>query len=71
MGRKRKHGTLIDAVVEKVIKEEYVSTPLIQRKFQISYLKAQQILKQLAEMGYIEKVIEFKQMKVLKHNYIQ
>ncbi len=71
MVRKRKNGELIDFVVERILKEEYVSTPYIQRKFQISYLKAQQILKQLAEMGYIEKIVEFKQMKVLKHRYIE
>ncbi len=71
MRRKRKHGLLIDDVVEKVIREDYVSTPFIQRKFQISYLKAQQILKQLAEMGYVEKVEEFKSVKVLKNEYIQ
>lgn len=71
MGRKRMNGKLIDHVVEKVIKEEYVSTPFIQRKFQVSYLKAQSVLKELAEMGYIEKVIEFKPVKVLRHKFIQ
>jgi ribosomal protein S25 len=71
MGRKRKQGVLIDAVVEKIIKEDYISTPFIQRQFQISYLKAREILKLLEKMGYIEKVDEFKPVKVLKHNYIQ
>lgn len=71
MGRKRKHGELIDLVVEKIIKEQTVSTPYIQHKFQVSYMKAQEILKQLAEMGYIEKVTEFKEMRVLRKTYIQ
>lgn len=71
MGRKRKHGVLIDIVVEKVIKEDFVSTPFIQRKFHVSYLKAQEILKELEKMGYIEKVKEFEPVKVLKHKYIQ
>lgn len=71
MGRKRKHGVLIDFVVEKVIKEDYISTPFIQRKFQVSYLKAQEILKQLEEMGYIEKGEEFTKRKVLKNKFIQ
>ena len=66
MGRKRRSGTLIDAVVEKVIKEEFVSTSFIQRKFQISYTKAREILNQLTEMGYIEKGQEFTKRKVLK-----
>lgn len=71
MGRKRKNGELIDFVVEKVIKENFVSTPYIQRKFHVGYLKAQEILKQLEEMGYIEKGKEFTQRRVLKHRYIQ
>lgn len=71
MGRKRKQGVLIDYVVEKIIREYFISTPFIQRKFQVSYLRAQQILKQLEKMGYIEKVKEFEPIRVLKHKYIQ
>ena len=71
MGRKRKDGTLFDAVVERIIKEDFVSIPFIQRKFQISYSKAQEILKQLEKLGYIEKVKEFEPAKVLKHKYVQ
>jgi DNA segregation ATPase FtsK/SpoIIIE-like protein len=71
MGRKRKNGILIDLVVEIIIKQKYISTPYIQRKFQISYLKAQEILKQLEKKGYIEKVEEFNQLKVVKDKYIQ
>lgn len=71
MGRKRKNGLLIDFVVEKIIKEDFVSTPYIQRKFQISYLKSQEVLKQLEELGYIETGKEFSKRKVLKHKYIQ
>lgn len=70
MGRKRKNGILIDFVVEKVIKEEFISAPFIQRKFQVSYLKAQEILKHLEEMGYIEEGEEFTKRKVLKNTYI-
>lgn len=70
MGRRSKNGTQIDRAVEKVIKEDYVSTPFIQRTLQISYLSAQKVLRQLAEMGYIEKVTEHKQMKVLKHKFL-
>ena len=65
------NGILIDYVVEKVIKEDYISTPFIQRRFQISYLKAQEILKQLEEMGYIEKGKEFTLRKVIRHKYLQ
>ena len=71
MGRKRKNGQLIDLVVEKILSEEVVSTPYIQRKFQVSYLKAQEILEQLAKMGYIGEITEFKEMKVLRKTYIQ
>lgn len=67
MGRKRKNGLLIDFVVEKIIKEDFVSTPYIQRKFQISYSTARTIIKQLFEMGYTEHAEEFKQIKVIKH----
>lgn len=71
MGRRRKNGELIDLVVEKIIKEQTVSTPYIQHKFQVSYMKAQEILRQLAYMGYIENVTEFKEMRVLRKTYIQ
>ena len=71
MGRKRKNGELIDIVVEKIIKEEFVSAPFIQRKFQLSYIKARELLKRLEEMGYIERGNEFEKRKVLKHRYIQ
>lgn len=71
MGRKRKNEVLIDLVVERVIKEDFVSTPFIQRRFQVSYIKAQQILKQLEDMRYIEKGEEFTKRRVLKHKYIQ
>ena len=71
MGRKRENGTLIDYVVEKIIKEEYVSTPFIQRNFNVSYVKAQEILKQLAKMKYIEEVVEHKQLKVIRHKYFE
>lgn len=71
MGRKRKNGVLIDFVVETIIKEQYVSVPFIQRKFQISYSTARKIISKLFEMGYIENEAEFKDIKVIKHKYIQ
>lgn len=71
MGRQRKNGKLIDLVVEKILKEKVVSTPYIQRKFQVSYLSAQKILIKLADMGYIEEATEFKEMRVLRKSYIQ
>lgn len=71
MGRKRKNGVLIDFVVERIIKEEYVSTPFIQRAFQIGYVSARKVIKQLHEMGYIENENEFKNIRVIKHKYIQ
>ncbi len=60
MGRKNKNGSQIDRIIELVIKKDYVSTPFIQRKLKIAYLGAQNILKQLAQMGYVEKVTELK-----------
>lgn len=71
MGRHRKNGTTIDSVVEVVIKQDYISTPFIQRQFQISYLGAQKIIKQLEKLGYIEKGEQFTERKVLRHKYIQ
>lgn len=71
MGRKRKNGVLIDLVVEKIIKEEYISAPFIQRKFQISYTTTREIIKQLYNMRYIESENEFENIKVIKHKYIQ
>lgn len=71
MGRKRKDGVLIDFVVETIINEHYISTPFIQRKFQISYTTARKIIKQLFEMGYVENDNEFENIKVIKHKYIQ
>lgn len=71
MGRKRKNGTLIDSVVEVIIKQQYISTPFIQRKFQISYLGAEKVIKQLEEMGYVETGQEFSKRKVLKNKFIQ
>lgn len=71
MGRKRKHGTQIDRAVEIVIKEDYISWPFISSKLQIGYLGAQKVIKQLEDMGYIEKEQERTKRKVLKHKYIQ
>lgn len=71
MGRKRKAGTQLDIIVEKVIKEDYVTTSFIQRKLQISYLSAMKVLKQLEELGYIEKGEDFTKRRVIKHSFIQ
>lgn len=71
MGRKSKSGTQIDRIIEFVIREDYVSTPFIQKKLQIGYLGAQKVIKRLEVMGYLEKGEEFSERKVLKHKFIQ
>jgi len=71
MGRKRKNGTQIDIIVEKVIKLDFVTASFIQRKLGITYLSAQALLEKLAVMGYVEKFKPFKKLKVLKHHFIQ
>ena len=70
MGRKRKNGELIDLVVERIISENYLSTPFLQRKFHISYLTARKIITQLFEMGYIENENEFENIVVKRHKYL-
>lgn len=71
MGRKRKNGTLIDAVVEKVIKEDYISIPFLQRRFKISYLRAQTLLEELENMGYIKRSENASESRVIKKKFIQ
>ena len=71
MASAKKRDTLIDRVVERIIKENFISSPFIQRKFQISYLGAQKVIKKLEEMGYIEKGEQFTKRRVLKHKFIQ
>jgi len=69
MGRKSKNGTQIERAIELIIKKDYITWPLISRKIRIGYLGAQKIIKQLEEMGYIEK-IETTSKKVLKHYFL-
>lgn len=71
MVRKQKKETQLDIIVEKVIKEEFVSASFIQRKLQISYLSAMKVLKQLEEFGYVEKGADFTKRRVVRHSYIQ
>lgn len=71
MGRKSDLKLQLDRVVFLVIKEEHVSAPFIQRKLGITYPSAQNILKKLSEMGYIESYEAGKKLKVIKHNFIQ
>jgi len=71
MGRTGNIESQLDRVVYLVIKEEVVTASFIQRKLQISYLGAQNILKELSKMGYIEEYKPFKKLKVLKNNFIQ
>lgn len=71
MGRNGNIESQLDRVVYLVIKEEFVTASFIQRKLQISYLGAQNILKELSNMGYVEEYKPFKKLKVLKNNFIQ
>ena len=71
MGRIPNTGKQIDIIVEKVIREDFVSASFIQRKLGISYLSAQSILQKLAEIGYLEEYKPFKKLKVLKKHFIQ
>ncbi len=71
MGRKSDLKSQLDRVVFLVIKEKYVSAPFIQRKLGITYPSAQNILKKLYEMGYVESYEAGKELKVIKHNFIQ
>lgn len=71
MGRNGNIESQLDRVIYLVIKEEFVTASFIQRKLQISYLGAQNILKELSKMGYVEEYKPFKKLKVLKNNFIQ
>lgn len=71
MGRKGDLRSQLDKVVFLVIKEEYVTASFIQRKLGITYTSAQEVLKNLAEMNYIEKYKPFKKLKVIKHKFTQ
>lgn len=68
---RKKNDLLFDRVVELVIKQDFVSTPFLQRNFGVDYQKAQLILHRLEEWGYIEKGKEFTERRVLKHKYVQ
>lgn len=71
MGRKGNLKSQLDRIIYLVIKEERVTASFIQRKLGITYPSAQEILKQLSGMGYIEEYQPNKQLKVLKHQFIQ
>lgn len=67
MKRKSKHGTQLDRVLLFVIKEQYITWPIISRKLQIGYLGAQQIIKQLESTGYVSKMDKSNIYKVIRH----
>ncbi len=69
MGRKSKNGSQIERVLKFVIKEEYITWPYISRKLQIGCIGAQKVIKQLEQMGYIEKADSTKK-RVLKHKLL-
>lgn len=71
MGRKGNLKSQLDRIIYLVIKEEHVTASFIQRKLGISYSSAQEILRHLSEMGYIEEYQPYKKLKVIKHNFIQ
>lgn len=71
MGRKAKNGTQLDRIVYKIIREDYVTAPFIQRRLGITYTSAQEVLKKLSEIGYIEEYKPFKKLKVIRNRYIQ
>ncbi|HMS23166.1 MAG TPA: hypothetical protein PKA38_05425 [Candidatus Levybacteria bacterium] len=71
MGRKGSIESQLDRVIYLVIKEEFVTASFIQRRLGITYPTAQSVLMHLAELGYTEKFIPFKKLKVLKHCLIQ
>lgn len=71
MGGKSNIESQLDRLVHLVIKEDYVTASFVQRKLGITYLSAQSVLKELAEIGYIEEFKPFKKLKVLKHHFIQ
>lgn len=71
MGRKPNRERQLDRIVEQVINQDFVTASFIQRKLQISYLSAQEVLKKLAEMGYLENYQLFKKLKVIKKHFIQ
>lgn len=71
MGRKSNIELQLDRIVHLVIREDFVTASLIQRKLGITYPSAQAVLKKLAELGYIEKYKSFKKLKVIKQHFIQ
>lgn len=71
MGRKGNLIKQLDGIVFRVIKEEFVTASFIQRKLGITYPSAQELLKKLSKMGYLERYIPGKKLKVLKHKFIQ
>lgn len=70
MGRKSKHGTQIERVLEYVIREEFVTWPYISRKLQIGYIGTQKVIKQLEDMEYIKKDEKSGKYKVIRHKLI-
>lgn len=71
MGRNSNLTTQLDRIVYLVIKEDYISSPFVQRKLGITYPSAQKVLIKLAELGYLEEYIPNKKLKVIKHEFIQ
>lgn len=71
MGRKGSIESQLDRVIYLVIREDFVTASFVQRKLGISYLSAMKVLKQLEELGYVEKGKDFTKRRVIKHNYIQ
>ncbi len=71
MGRKSNLKAQMDRIVFLVIMENFVTASFVQRKLGITYSSAQEILKNLAQMQYIEAYKPFKKLKVLKHSFIQ
>lgn len=66
-----KYDPLIDDIIEDVIKFETYSTAHLQRRFVFGYNRAQKVLSQLVELGYLEQRDDHKPRKVLKNKLLQ
>ena len=62
---------IFDEVVEEIIKCERVSIPFLQRRFAIGYTRAERLLTQLVQFGYVEKAKNYTPRKVIKNKLLQ
>ncbi len=70
MGRKSDLKAQMDRIVFLVIRKNFITASFVQRKLGISYPSAQEILRELSKIGYIEEYKPYKKLKVVKRHFI-